>query len=123
MNISSPCLEVFERNRVRKRKVLQVEGGITQVSLENAQLLFKQYGVPQEVELINKNSEYDVLVSWCNPSYTHLFTGFSWGYCGEGPRGLDILLDACYSTHPRLSMKKASAVSVPEGERMTMFKK
>lgn len=91
------CFEVFKSSRVRARKVLQLECGVTQVSLENAFLLFKQYGVPEKVELVRDNNEYAVLVFW--HSYTHLFIGFSWGYSGEGPRGLDILMSACWYPH------------------------
>lgn len=93
----------FKQANVKLKRKLQVECGTTQISLENAMFLMEQYGIPHTVTLINGGNEtdadYGVLAIW--DGVMHLFTGFSWGYSGEGPRGLDIFLKACgsfYST-------------------------
>lgn len=73
---------------------LQEEGGITQVSLENAKTLMKRY--PRIIKIvlyIDKNEHLvDVVFADMFESYTHAFSGFSWGYIGEGPRGLKTFL-------------------------------
>jgi hypothetical protein len=77
------------------RKKLQVECGTTAISLENADLLIRQYGVPEFIELVMgyRQDNYGVLAVWdCT---MHIFTGFSWGYGGEGPRGLQEFFQVC----------------------------
>ena len=78
---------------VSHRKKLQQEGRITRISLENADLLIRLYGLPTRIELKNIQDEYLVLASW--PGFTHMFSGFSWGYGGEGPSGLNTFFKVC----------------------------
>jgi hypothetical protein len=69
---------------------LQPEGGVTQISLENARTLIEAYGLPQIVQLVNAGkdaSEHEVVATWEDEA-EFTFTGFAWGYGGEGPRGL-----------------------------------
>lgn len=75
---------------------LQPEGGVTQISLENAKALVRERGLPQIVQLVNAGkdaSEHEVVATWVgnedtSPDIEFTFTGFAWGYGGEGPRGL-----------------------------------
>ena len=75
---------------------LQPEGGVTQISLENAKALVREHGLPQIVQLVNAGkdaSEHEVVAMWTGAEDTSheiefTFTGFAWGYGGEGPRGL-----------------------------------
>jgi hypothetical protein len=80
---------------VRHRKKLQLEGGITQISLENADYFLRHYGLPERIKLQKEDDEYLVLATW--PGVTHLFTGFSWGYLygGEGTSGLNTFFRTC----------------------------
>jgi hypothetical protein len=68
------------------------ERGDTRTSLRNADYLLRAYGKPVRIELINGEDTYGVLAIW--KGTMHLFTGFSWGYTGEGPSGLDEFLHA-----------------------------
>ena len=74
------------------------ECGVTFNSLENAKMLIKMFGKPDMVSLtyIDDPWEYLVKAEWSNSSFT--FTGFSWGYYGEGSRGLFEFLQMCGST-------------------------
>lgn len=66
------------------------EGGITQTSLKNARRLRKRLGLPIRLELhmAPTGAEwYRTRVMYDNGD-SHTFTGFSWGYSGEGSRGL-----------------------------------
>lgn len=70
---------------------LEEEGGITAVSLNNARKLIAILGKPKRVALRRSEDphfpDYLVDVKW--PSGAHFtFSGFSWGYGGEGPHGL-----------------------------------
>lgn len=75
---------------------LKPEVGVTEISLANAKEIIVKYGVPDIVQLVNEgNSTGDHVVhaSWgdgtdSGESFDHKFTGFSWGYSGEGPAGL-----------------------------------
>ena len=73
---------------------LKPEGGVTQISIENAAELIDERGLPDIVQLVNEGqntAEHAVFATWTNPDgtdLTHKFTGFSWGYHGEGPHGL-----------------------------------
>lgn len=73
---------------------LKAEGGVTQISIENAATLIDELGLPDTVQLVNEGentAEHSVFATWSNPDgtdVTHKFTGFSWGYRGEGPHGL-----------------------------------
>jgi hypothetical protein len=71
-----------------KRMFLELENGSTRTSLFNADYFLRAYGKPLSIELINgEDCNYGVLVIW--KSTMHLFTGFAWGYGGEGPSGLN----------------------------------
>lgn len=78
---------------------LKPEGGVTHISLENARELIGELGTPDTVQLVNEGSdtgEHVVFATWENPDgddITHKFTGFSWGYRGEGPHGLATFFD------------------------------
>lgn len=68
---------------------LKPEGGVTQISLENAQQIIEEKGPPDLIQLINEGentAEHMVVATW--GEFSHTFTGFSWGYGGEGPHGL-----------------------------------
>jgi hypothetical protein len=68
---------------------LKPEQGVTQISLENATEIIADRGLPNLIQLVNEGdntSEHSVIVAWGD--FEHKFTGFSWGYGGEGPRGL-----------------------------------
>ncbi len=63
------------------------EGGVTQISLHNARTLLHRHGQPRFVELYQDAAEHMVEARW-EKGITHHFSGFSWGYRGEGPSGL-----------------------------------
>jgi len=72
---------------------LQTEGGVTRISLDNAKVLIAGYGLPDSVELYQAECECIVEATWSvtpqRPEpVIHEFSGFSWGYGGEGPHGL-----------------------------------
>jgi hypothetical protein len=67
------------------------ETGSTRVSLENAALLLVRYGLPAELGVENVRDEFVVWAHWPPRVMTYSFQGFSWGYSGEGPRGLESL--------------------------------
>lgn len=65
------------------------EGGITQTSLKNGKRLAKRLGAPVRVEA-HRNSrtgEWYTVIAYYESGDQHTFTGFSWGYGGEGPHG------------------------------------
>jgi len=69
---------------------LHVEGGITEIALQNAELLRQALGSPIRLELHMDPDGvewYRVRVMF-DTGDSHTFTGFGWGYSGEGPRGL-----------------------------------
>lgn len=68
---------------------LAEECGVTSISLSNAQKLVAEYGKPDFVRLVRYPAQSGcgaVVVCW--PGIVHVFTGFNWGYGGEGPTGL-----------------------------------
>jgi len=70
------------------RSKLQKEGGVTAISLENAEILIAEHGRPNLVKLwYDERAWCLVTVEWPD-DYKHTFSGFSWGYAGEGPCGL-----------------------------------
>ena len=66
---------------------MKPEGGVTDISLENARELLGQYGRPTQVRCYQKGWETYVDTTWVD-GVTHTFSGFSWGYGGRGPHGL-----------------------------------
>src|ERR1700690_3091106 len=62
--------------------------GITTISLANARKLIDQFGLPDTVRLWDEpvDAEFYVTASWSKAEF--VFSGFSWGYDGEGPQGL-----------------------------------
>ena len=83
---------------------LQRECGVTRISLDNAAILSQWHGTPRSIALVferdNPEADYDrepeahVRVTWDDGTIVHTFTGFAWGYGGEGPRGLRQWLDS-----------------------------
>jgi hypothetical protein len=74
-------------------KQLEKECGVTQVSLKNADILIEEHGLPALIHLhLDENKDWLVTATF-EGGVTHAFSGFSWGYCGEGPRGLRTFLD------------------------------
>jgi len=64
------------------------EEGVTRISLENGKLLSARYGAVTGVILVyDADDWYQTHVTY-RDGHTHVFTGFSWGYSGEGPSGL-----------------------------------
>ena len=64
------------------------EVGVTWKSLHNAELLIKRYGIPSRLDFSFSDDEwFRVTATWANGK-SHTFTGFAWGYRGEGPHGL-----------------------------------
>lgn len=70
------------------------EGGVTKISLDNGERLRRAFGLPIAVRLVYTTDGpdwYRVFACYMPPNSdprVHVFTGFSWGYGGEGPRGL-----------------------------------
>lgn len=81
-----------------KRMWLEGEGGVTDISLHNAHVLLEHLGLPDRVSIYwdPLHSEGPaVRAVWEAPgAMAHTFTGFSWGYGGEGPRGLFRFLES-----------------------------
>lgn len=75
--------------KLKKPRLLN-EGGITQTSLKNNRRLTKRLGSPVRVELHYdpNGAEWYRAVAMYSNGDKHTFTGFAWGYSGEGPRGL-----------------------------------
>lgn len=70
---------------------MEPEGGITQISLRNANRLVRALGKPDVVKLQHdqEHDEQYVVATWNSPKpHSFRFSGFSWGYGGEGPHGL-----------------------------------
>jgi len=72
-------------------KTLQIEpeGGVTEISLNNAKVLIKEHGVPIKLNFHadKKKCDYFVRAEW-RDGFSFCFSGFAWGYGGTGPRGL-----------------------------------
>jgi len=66
------------------------EAGVTQTSLKNERRLSKRLGRPVRVELHYDpdGDDWYIVRAFYDSGDQHNFTGFSWGYGGEGPRGL-----------------------------------
>ena len=72
------------------KPALSQEGGITEIALQNAETLRQALGAPVRVELhMDPNGvEWYRTRAFYDTGDHHTFTGFGWGYTGEGPRGL-----------------------------------
>lgn len=73
-----------------RKPQLRKEKGITRVSLENNRRLTKRLGRPVRVECHYDPDGVDwyTVKAFYDTGHTHEFTGFAWGYTGEGPHGL-----------------------------------
>ena len=82
-------------------KGLQVEGGVTALSLHNAKVLIERFGLPDSVELFRSPIHGHALRAlwftrregWAERGPEWTFTGFPWGYGGEGPHGLETFFE------------------------------
>lgn len=118
-------LKVFEDQRIKLKGARQEECGVTQISLENAYYLLSKYGEPYSVDLTEEDGEWYVTVAWhVGVEMTdQKFSGFSWGYNGEGPRGLKTLMKALgmeekdgwtpYKDLPKITTKLGFSASQP----------
>jgi len=75
--------------RPENKTVLLPEGGVTTISLHNAHVLIHEYGLPERVELFQDPKDGHLVEMWWSDIHADRLTGFSWGYGGEGPRGLE----------------------------------
>lgn len=73
---------------------LEEECGVTDISLHNASFLINKYGMPSKIELMREGHEQLVKATFKEYG-DYIFTGFSWGYGGEGPHGLMKFLREC----------------------------
>ncbi len=87
---------------------LKPECGVTKISLTNALELLARNGRPDRIELalgepsVGGVHPFRTTVEWYVPASQntgseirwHTFTGFSWGFRGTGPRGLQSFLIA-----------------------------
>ena len=74
---------------------LQEECGTTSISLENAKIIIAAYGSPRRVELSDDPEEGNTVVAYWSNGFHFAFTGFSWGYGGTGPHGLEQFFQMC----------------------------
>lgn len=91
---------------------MENECGVTEISLENARYLVGKYGIPDRIRLHNDPKEgHVVTVTWphqgLSDSLVWDFTGFSWGYSGEGPHGLVKFFDLC---HLNISIQEVASM-------------
>jgi hypothetical protein len=106
--MKTPNLEAFANTWIDRRRALSArepaelpqECGVTSISLENAYWLLTNLSVPTHIVLVEEPNEWYVDATWIGEKFdektlTHRFSGFSWGYGGEGPHGLKVFLDAC----------------------------
>lgn len=71
------------------------EDSSTRRSVANAKAMLVDRGVPDTVRLwYHPRLWYRVEAEWKKPHFRHEFEGFSWGYTGEGPHGLQVFLQA-----------------------------
>lgn len=86
------------------------ECGVTRVSLTNEGRLSKALGRPVRVELLYNPTivEWYRVRAMYDSGDSHVFTGFSWGYNGEGPRGL---LKFCQRNDLPLTMEEIAQLN------------
>lgn len=82
------CSDVFMRTAPQEQ-----ECGVTSVSLQNLADFTTLHGKIDSLDFSGdtKRGDYFVTAHWKDGS-AWKFSGFSWGYAGEGPRGLQALL-------------------------------
>lgn len=77
---------------IKKLKLKKKEGGDTKLSLENAQLILDAgYDLEDATMTYNTNTaQYELKATFSkgNDRPFHVFKGLSFGYGGQGPRGL-----------------------------------
>jgi len=73
--------------------VLEPECGVTSISLINAHTLLVWHGEPVSIDFKanTKLGDWTVTMHWKDCKW--VFTGFAWGYGGEGPAGLQRLMN------------------------------
>ena len=74
---------------------LQEECGTTAISLENAAQLIAENGSPIRLDLADEPEEGNTVTAYWRNGMHFKFTGFSWGYGGTGPHGLERLFEMC----------------------------
>ena len=71
-----------------KKRKIRSEGGVTRFSLDNGAILLRNHGAPVWVRATYSDvGEWYVVEVGYSDGAAHKFTGFSWGYSGEGCRG------------------------------------
>ena len=88
---------------------MKEEGGITQNSLENAKEIIARHGKPYSLHFsaCENKCDYTVTATF-GDGFAFAFTGFSWNYNGEGPRGLDQFLAMCETNLKRSDVEAES---------------
>lgn len=81
-------------------KSLKDECGVTNISLDNARYMQARYGIPETVVFHTDGSDYRTEAAYRDTDIQEIvlmvYTGFGWGYSGEGPHGtLEFLNDMC----------------------------
>ena len=99
---------------------LQEECGVTRISLDNSRVLQKQYGRPSTVELIQELDEWYVEATW-NNGFSHRFSGFSWGYGGEGPSGLKKFIEIFHIGNHVDAIGWTPNNDLPNGKNFTLW--
>lgn len=74
---------------------LQEECGVTAISLENAAALIKEHGTPRRIDLSDDPEDGNSVTAYWRDGMHFKFTGFSWGYGGTGPHGLEQFFQMC----------------------------
>lgn len=81
------------KNLQQHFRIPQTEDGNTEVSLENADALLRERGLPEVVELVvGGPGKFETRLTWTD--FKSILTGLSWGYDGVGPHGLDCFLSS-----------------------------
>ena len=99
------------------------EGGITENSLHNAEVLIKSLGIPNRVILTYVEDPWDYICTAVYGNKSFMFSGFSWGYLGEGPRGLAKFLASIDSSRDESEWIKTIVNLSKEQEGLTIFER
>lgn len=91
---------------------MQEECGVTEISLNNVNILIDSKGIPDVVKLHYVDDPWDYLciLQWEKESFEFVVTGFSWGYLGEGPTGLAKFLSQISNQNFSLCLRKISGL-------------